>query len=64
MPDEVTLITTSQVAQRFKVDASAVRRWVANGQLTPAIKTPGGHYRFNPADIDAFASTATTHVAS
>jgi excisionase family DNA binding protein len=50
------LLTTSEVAQRFKVDSSAVRRWVSEQRLKPAITTPGGHYRFNEADVDAFAS--------
>ena len=53
---EIVLLTTSEVAKRFKVDVSAVRRWVAKGHLTPAITTPGGHYRFNEADIEAFAT--------
>jgi excisionase family DNA binding protein len=53
---EVVLLTTSEVAKRFRVDVSAVRRWVSKGDLTPAITTPGGHYRFNEADIEAFAS--------
>lgn len=52
---EVVLLTTSQVAKRFRVDSSAVRRWVSEKRLTPAIKTPGGHYRFDEADVDAFA---------
>lgn len=56
MSDQLALITTTQVAERFKVNASAVRRWVAKGQLKPAITTPGGHYRFSQADIDAFMS--------
>jgi excisionase family DNA binding protein len=53
---KVVLLTTSEVAERFKVDDSAVRRWISKGLLTPAIKTPGGHYRFAEADIDAFAT--------
>jgi excisionase family DNA binding protein len=53
---KVVLLTTSEVAQRFKVDPSAVRRWVSEQRLKPAITTPGGHYRFNEADVDAFAS--------
>lgn len=46
------LLTTAEVARHFKVDASAVRRWVDAGKLTPAITTPGGHYRFTKHDID------------
>lgn len=51
---ELVLLTTSEVAARFRVDSSAVRRWVKKGKLRPAITTPGGYYRFAEADIDAF----------
>ena len=54
---EIVLLTTSEVAKRFRVDTSAVRRWVAEQRLTPHITTPGGHYRFNAADIEVFAAT-------
>lgn len=48
---EVTLITTSQVADKYQITASAVRRWVAAGKLKPAVTTPGGHYRFRESDV-------------
>jgi excisionase family DNA binding protein len=51
---EVVLLTTREVAERFRVDSSAVRRWVAEGKLRYAIKTPGGYYRFDESDIAAF----------
>lgn len=50
---QVTLITTTQVAERFNVDPSTVRKWVDKGLITPAMSTPGGHYRFRQSDIDA-----------
>lgn len=53
---EVVLLTTSEVAKRFRVDSSAVRRWVSEERLKPAITTPGGHYRFDEASVDAFAA--------
>lgn len=53
---EVTYITTSQVAEKFQVTTSAVRKWVAEGKLKPAIATPGGHYRFVESEIDAMLS--------
>jgi excisionase family DNA binding protein len=53
---EVVLLTTSEVAERFRVDSSAVRRWVSKELLKPTITTPGGHYRFSEADVDAFAA--------
>jgi excisionase family DNA binding protein len=53
---EVVLLTTSEVAQRFRVDTSVVRRWVASKKLIPTITTPGGHYRFDEEYIATFAS--------
>jgi excisionase family DNA binding protein len=55
---EVVLLTTSEVAERFKVDNSAVRRWVAKGLLTPTITTPGGHFRFDEASLAEFKASA------
>ena len=54
---EVVLLTTSEVAARFRVDTSVVRRWVAKKQLIPSITTPGGHYRFDEADLAAFSQS-------
>jgi excisionase family DNA binding protein len=56
---EVVLLTTSEVAKRFRVDTSVVRRWVAKGQLTPTITTPGGHYRFDETTLDRFTGQAS-----
>lgn len=41
------LATTTTLAHSLGVDPSAVRRWVESGKLTPAVTTPGGHYRFD-----------------
>lgn len=51
MPEELTLCTTSEIAARYGLDSSTVRRWVLKGLLKPAATTPGGHHRFNPADV-------------
>lgn len=56
---EVVLLTTTEVAKRFRVDTSVVRRWVASGKLTPSIVTPGGHYRFDETSLAAFTTKAT-----
>ena len=53
---EVVLLTTAEVARRFRVDTSVVRRWVAGGKLTPAITTPGGHFRFDAASLEQFTA--------
>lgn len=54
MTQQVTYISTSDVARRFGVDRSAVSRWVTAGKLQPALTTPGGHHKFDPAVVDEF----------
>lgn len=55
MNQQLTYLTTSEVAARVRVDSSTVRRWAIEGTL-PARITPGGHYRFRPEDVDALLS--------
>lgn len=55
---EIAVYTTSQVAALLYVEASTVRLWVKKGKLRPLITTPGGHYRFDAAQIDALAGRA------
>jgi excisionase family DNA binding protein len=47
MASQTANITTREVARIAGVHASTVRKWVADGVLPWATKTPGGHYRFN-----------------
>ena len=58
MAPEVAYLTASEIAARYRVDASTVRRWAAKGQLKPAITTPGGHKRFDPADVARLLNVA------
>jgi len=44
-------MTTSEVAAIFNVTGSTVKRWAESG-LLPHFRTPGGHYRFQPADVE------------
>jgi excisionase family DNA binding protein len=46
------LLTATEIAYEFQVNAETVRRWVREGRLA-AITLPGGHKRFRVADIDA-----------
>ena len=55
---EVVLLTTAEIAKRFGVDTSSVRRWVAEGRLKPAVTTLGGHYRFDAAEVAAFEAAS------
>lgn len=49
MPAE--LLTTVQAAGRAAVTPSTIKRWADLGIL-PCVRTPGGHRRFHPADVD------------
>lgn len=63
-PDQA-LLTSAEVAKRFRVGRSAVVRWVEKGQIE-AVRTPGGHLRFRAADIEALiaGSASARAVAS
>jgi excisionase family DNA binding protein len=45
-------LTASQVAERFLVSEETAREWARSGKV-PAMKLPGGQYRFRREDIDA-----------
>lgn len=50
MSDE--LLTTSEVAEMFRVDPKTVTRWARNGKL-PHTSTLGGHRRYHRSQIEA-----------
>lgn len=57
-------LTTSAVALRCRVTGQTVRTWVKAGVLHPT-RTPGGHYRYDPAEVDALlAGVVTTAMRS
>jgi hypothetical protein len=47
-PSTPALLTSKDVADRYGVDPSTVRSWVANGTLEVHDKTPRGHNLFHP----------------
>lgn len=47
-------LSLSEAARRLDVHATTLRRWADNGEIAVML-TPGGHRRFAPADIEAFA---------
>ena len=49
-----TYLTPNQVAEMLRVSPATVRQWAEKGELA-ALMTPGGHRRFRPEDVDAFA---------
>lgn len=50
------------MANRLGVSQATVLRAVARGILKPAETTPGGHYRFRRADVDAQAGAPSAKV--
>ncbi len=53
------LLTPSEVAQLFRVDPKTVTRWAATGKLT-AMRTLGGHRRFDKAEVMALLENSRT----
>lgn len=53
-------LTSGAVAEIFGVSPDTVCRWAEAGKLK-FFRTPGGHFRFQRADVDAFlAEQAST----
>ncbi len=66
MDDDSTVLTSGDVARIFAVTKTTVKRWARDGYLA-SFKTPGGHFRFRQADVDALKArheTAAAEVAS
>lgn len=54
------LLTSGEVAARFRVGRSTVRRWADTGRI-PSFKTPTGQRRYRAADIEAVIAESETH---
>lgn len=59
MDDVEPLLTTSEVARMFRVDAKTVTRWARAGKLN-AIRTLGGHRRYRESHIQALLKTQSS----
>ncbi|NMO51986.1 helix-turn-helix domain-containing protein [Actinoplanes sp. TBRC 11911] len=53
------LLRPGEVAALFRVDVKTASRWAVSGKL-PAIKTPGGHWRFPEGPVRAFLAGEST----
>jgi len=53
MQPEETLLTPREVAEILGVRVTTVGRWARTGVLKPAARTPGGHRRYDRADVQA-----------
>jgi excisionase family DNA binding protein len=52
-PEGVRLITTGEAAKLLGVSQPTLNRAVRKGRLRPTITTPGGHRRFDSAELSA-----------
>jgi excisionase family DNA binding protein len=52
---DATLLTTSEVARKLRVDVETVRRWARSGKLR-AIRLPSKQMRFLLSDVEAMTS--------
>jgi excisionase family DNA binding protein len=63
IPDDLAdleLLTTFDVCRRYGLKDRTVMAWAKTGKL-PAIRTPGGQWRFRAADVEAFLAAAQAH---
>ena len=49
--DASTLVGTGEAARRVGVARQSLARWVLEGRLTPTLRTPGGHLRWDVDDL-------------
>lgn len=42
------LVTIAVMCQRYGVTPRTIHIWIKRGIITPALRTPGGHWRFHP----------------
>ena len=58
MPPEYSdgLLTPREVAEILGVRTTTVARWAREGSLT-SMRTPGGHHRYNRAEIRGLLAT-------
>jgi excisionase family DNA binding protein len=52
-PEGARLITTGQAAKLLGVSQPTLNRAVRKGRIRPTITTPGGHRRFDSAELGA-----------
>ena len=48
-------LTTGAAARRLHLSTMTLLRALRRGEITPAVRTPGGYARFHGADVDRYA---------
>ncbi len=64
MSMEERLLSTGEAARRLGLTRHTLARAVRRGALRPALRTPGGAYRFRAAAVDAYALYLTGAAAA
>jgi len=64
MSTEERLLSTGEAARRLGLTRHTLARAVRRGALRPALRTPGGAYRFRAAAVDAYAQHLTGAAAA
>jgi excisionase family DNA binding protein len=59
MPEDEDFYTAPELAKKLKVDLRTIHNWINQGDL-PAIVLPGGQYRIEKKDYDAFIKRRRT----
>lgn len=52
-------LTPAETADLFGVDTKTIGRWVRAGKI-PALRTVGGHHRFDPAEMRSILAATRT----
>lgn len=54
------LLTTSEVADHFRVSTSTVINWIKNGSIPDALALPSGRYRIPETSLAAIVRNSTS----
>jgi excisionase family DNA binding protein len=64
MSSDESLLTPREVAEMLGVRVTTVSRWARTGVLKPTVRTPGGHRRYDRADVLALQESAEHGITS
>lgn len=47
------LVGTGELARALGISPTSIRSWLAEGVISPSLRTKGGHYRWDVDDVRA-----------
>jgi excisionase family DNA binding protein len=51
VPEPAPFVTTTEAARALGVSPRTLAGWAADGKVTPALQTAGGHYRWDVTEL-------------